>query len=194
MGFFHVLALALDPELKSGCKVKKKSLRQNEPPQLVKSKDTSDEASLHLPANYIHNLRQSIIELTIYKEYALRVECKISDPPVLAVSFEERWHGPDQGLVCCWLRGLEKAKKDPELAEKAKRGELPVLAWKGGVEKRLKSGVKVGSINYVATWYGLRGEDLCLEIDAEIEITCSRTGVKVTFTSSTERLVEAEEN
>ena len=85
----------------------------------------------------------------------MRIECKVNDPPVLGRSFEEIWHGPDQGLICCWLRGLEKAKEAPELAAKAKRGELPVLAWKGGVEKKLKSGVKVGSINYLATWQGL---------------------------------------
>jgi hypothetical protein len=113
---------------------------------------------------------------------------------VLGDSFEEIWHGPDQGLICCWLRGLEKAKEDPALAEKARMGELPVLAWKGGVEKKLKSGVKVGSINYVATWQGLRGENLDIDFDADTELKCSRTGVKVTFTSSTDRLIATEES
>jgi len=112
----------------------------------------------------------------------------------LGHSFEDRWHGPDQGLICCWLRGLEKAKEDPELAAKAKRGELPVLAWKGGVEKKLKSGVKIGSVNYFATWQGLRGDNLDIDPDVEVEIKCSRTGVKVTFTSSIERLKAEEES
>ena len=80
------------------------------------------------------------------------------------------------------------------MAAKAKRGELPVLAWKGGVEKKLKSGVKVGSVNYIATWQGLRGEDLNVDLGAEVDIKCSRTGVKVTFTSSIERLKVVEES
>ena len=118
----------------------------------------------------------------------MRIECDVSDPPALGASFEELWCGPDQGLICCWLRGLEKAKENPELALKAKNGELPVLSWKGGVEKKLQSGVKVGSINYVATWQGLRGDNLNVDPDVEREIECSRTRVKVTFTSSIERL------
>lgn len=118
------------------------------------------------------------------------IECNINNLPVLGDNYEERWHGPDQGLICCWLRGIEKAHEDPELAAKALSGELPVLAWKGGVEKKIKSGAKVGSIKYVATWQGLRGEDLNIDSGAEIELTCTRTGVIVTFTSSIERLKE----
>lgn len=172
----------------------KQSLKQIEPPQVFKTEGKPEEAALHLPVDHSHNLHQFVIEVIIYKGCELRIECKVNDPPVLGDSFEEVWHGPDQGLICCWLRGLEKAKEDPELAAKARRGELPVLAWKGGVEKKLKSGAKVGSINYVATWQGLRGENLNIDFEAEIELKCHRTGVKVTFTSSAERLIAAEES
>lgn len=123
----------------------------------------------------------------------MKIECKISNPPILGDSFEERWNGPDQGLICSWLRGIEKAKESPDLAEKAKAGELPVLAWKGGVEKALKSGAKVGSVHYLATWQGLRGEDLCIDLDRDVQLTCSRTGVTVLFVSSEQLLLAPEE-
>lgn len=123
----------------------------------------------------------------------MKIECKISEPPTQGESFSERWKGPDQGLICCWLRGIAKAKEAPELAAKAKMGELPVLGWKGGVEKAIKGNFKVGSINYLATWQGLRGEDLCVDLDRDVELTCSRTGVKVLFSSSVKLLFASEE-
>ena len=36
-----------------------------------------------------------------------------------------------------------KREKYPELAERAEKGELPVLGWKGGVEKKIKKGEKL---------------------------------------------------
>ena len=49
------------------------------------------------------------------------------------LSWEERWKGPDKGLISCWEVGRELSQKEPELGERARNGELPVLAWKGGV-------------------------------------------------------------
>ena len=123
----------------------------------------------------------------------MKIECKTSNPTILGESFDERWNGPDQGLICSWLRGIEKAKESPDLADKAKAGELPVLAWKGGVEKAIKSGAKFGSLNYLATWQGLRGEDLCVDLDREAQLTCSRTGVTVVFLPVAQLLLTAEE-
>ncbi len=120
----------------------------------------------------------------------MKIQCLVSNPPVLGESYAQRWEGPDQGWICCWLRGIEKAKEDPELAAKAIRGELPVLAWKGGVEKKIKTGGKIGSFNYIATWQGLRGEDLNIDPTTELELKCARTGVTAMFTSSIERLKE----
>lgn len=104
--------------------------------------------------------------------------------------FEERWRGPDKGLITCWEVGRAKAKEDPELAERAKRGELPPLGWKGGVEKKTKKKEKYGSLNYLAQWQGLRGEDLDIDLSEDREITCSKTGMKVTFTDDLTKYIE----
>ena len=82
----------------------------------------------------------------------------------------------------CWVRGLEKARQQPELVEAAKRGEFPVLAWKGGGDA-IKAGKRLGALHYLATWQGLRGEDLNIDTDARATMTCARTGMVVTFTS-----------
>jgi hypothetical protein len=124
----------------------------------------------------------------------MRVECRLDQPPALPSAFAELWQGPDKGLIGCWLRGIEKAAQDPDLAAKAKAGELPVLAWKGGVEKRLKTGFKLGCLNYLATWQGLRGEDLNIDLEAEVDLRCSRTGMLVTFTPSLERLMASDDS
>lgn len=58
---------------------------------------------------------------------------------------------------------------------------MPVLAWKGGVDKKIK-GKKYGSLFYLATWQGLRGEDLNINQHEEVSLICSKTMVKVTFT------------
>ena len=62
-------------------------------------------------------------------------------------------------------RGVDKARETPLLSEQALRGELPPLAWKGGADKPIKAGKRVGSLHYLATWQGLRGEPL--DIDTE---------------------------
>lgn len=118
----------------------------------------------------------------------------ISNPPTPSEDWHERWNGPDQGLVCSWLRGIEKSQESPDLAAKAKAGELPILSWKGGVVKAIKTKTKVGAMNYLAAWQGLRGEDLSIDPDSEISMTCSRTGVPVLFTNQIQKLLETEEN
>jgi hypothetical protein len=42
---------------------------------------------------------------------------------------------------------------------------------------------KPGTFNYLATWQGLRGEDLDLPLDGERSIRCTRTGQIVVFTA-----------
>lgn len=97
-------------------------------------------------------------------------------------TWETSWAGDDGGLVACWLRGFEKAKQDPEMAEAARRGELPALAWKGGGEA-IKAGKRLGALHYLATWQGLRGDDLHIDTEAGDQLTCARTGMVVSFTS-----------
>lgn len=123
----------------------------------------------------------------------MRFHFRINEPPTLGESSSERWEGPDGGLLCAWLRGIEKAQEDPELAAKCKAGELPVFGWKGGIAKPIKSKSKIGSLLYLAKWYGMRGEDLEIDTATEPRILCSRTGVTVTFTSNTAKLLEAPE-
>ncbi len=100
--------------------------------------------------------------------------CSILDQPAPGLSFEDRWEGPDRGFRTSWLRGIEKAASEPDLRDAALRGELPVLAWKGG-GKSIKAGKRLGSLHYLAMWQGLRGEDLCIEDVGGIML--KRTGV-----------------
>ena len=97
-------------------------------------------------------------------------------------SFDERWRGPDNGLIICWEIGRRRSIESPELAEQVKNGELPVLGWKGGVEKKIQKKEKYGCLNYLAEWQGLRGEDLDIDLTEEKEIVCSKTGMKVIYT------------
>ena len=83
-----------------------------------------------------------------------------NEPKREGLSWDERWKASDKGLIVCWERGREKSIEDPDLAERARKGELPVLGWKGGVEKKIEKKKKYGTLNYLAQWQGLRGEDL----------------------------------
>lgn len=106
-----------------------------------------------------------------------------NDPEREGLSWCERWEGEDKGLITCWEVGRRFRESKPELAEKAKRGELPTLGWKGGTDKKLKLNKKYGSLNYLAQWQGLRGDDLNINMFDEIVLTCSKTGLVVTYTS-----------
>jgi hypothetical protein len=64
------------------------------------------------------------------------------------------------------------------------------LPWKGGVEKALKKKQKYGTLNYLAMWQGLRGEDLNIDTAEEISITCTATGMAVVFTANQELYAE----
>lgn len=106
----------------------------------------------------------------------------------------KNWEGPDKGLICSWLRGIEKSREDPDLATKAAASELPVLAWKGGVNKFIKRTDKVGALHYLATWQGLRGDDLHIDTELEVRMVCTRTGVPVLFTANISKLLEAQDD
>ena len=112
------------------------------------------------------------------------------DRPVLSDRWESRWEGPDIGLTCSWLRGIEKARNEPALRDAALRGELPVLAWKGG-GAAIKAGKRLGSLHYLATWQGLRGEDLNIDSEVGAVLTCTLTGIVATFTDDVQALTKA---
>lgn len=105
-----------------------------------------------------------------------------SEPIRTTLSWHQTWEGPDRGLIKCWELGRQTATENPELVASCLREELPVLAWKGGVIRRLKKLQKFGSLNYLAQWQGLRGQDLYIDTTQELTITCNKTGMIVTFT------------
>tara|TARA_B110000037_G_scaffold142260_1_gene160936 strand:- start:999 stop:1391 length:393 start_codon:yes stop_codon:yes gene_type:complete len=117
-----------------------------------------------------------------------RIYRSFSEPDRENLTWEETWRREDKGLIKNYEVGRALAKKEPELAEKAKRGELPVLGYKGGVDKTLMKKEKIGALNYIAKWQALREEDLNLNLDEEIVLTCTKTDMRVTFTMDLEKL------
>lgn len=105
----------------------------------------------------------------------------MAEPIRAGLDWHATWQGPDKGLIKNWEVGRTLANDD-DLAVRARAGELPPLNWKGGVAKKLQKPEKFGSLRYLAQWLGLRGEDLLLDMDAEVTLTCSKTGMMVTFT------------
>lgn len=103
------------------------------------------------------------------------------NPPVLGDSWEERQEGLDKGLISAWIAGRDMRERDSSLSQSALRGELPTLPFKGGVEKKMK-GSKIGALQYLAMWQGLRGDDLHITLGSRPIMRCTRTGVQVYFT------------
>jgi hypothetical protein len=112
------------------------------------------------------------------------------EPKREGLTWEELWRGPDKGLIKCWEVGREKSKREPGLAERARNGELPILCWKGGLEKKTKMKEKYGTLNYLAQWQGLRGEDLDINLSEEREIICTKTKIRVIFTADASKFAE----
>ena len=114
-----------------------------------------------------------------------RVFRSFSTPKRVNPSYSERWNGSDKGLITCWEVGRTKRETDLSLVKKVENNELPVLGWKGGVDKKLVNLNKFGSLNYLAQWQGVRGQDLDVSLSKELSLECSLTGMKVTFTPDT---------
>lgn len=117
----------------------------------------------------------------------MRVKRSIDRPIRKGLTTEERWLGPDRGIIASWERGreisLESSAESQELATRARNGELVILPWKGGVERALKNPQKFGTFRYLAMWHGLRGDDLEIDPDEETERLCTATGMTVVYTS-----------
>ena len=107
---------------------------------------------------------------------------RIDTPLRSALNRDDLWEAHDKGLIKCWEVGRQRASRFPDLAKQCLAGELPVLGWKGGVNRSLKKLEKYGSLKYLAQWQGLRGEDLDVDLCDERALTCSRTSMVVTFT------------
>ena len=117
-----------------------------------------------------------------------RIFRNFAEPDRENLTWEETWKREDKGLIKNYEVGRALGIKNPELVEKAKNGELPVLGYKGGVEKALIKKEKVGALNYIAKWQALRGENLDIDLDKEIVLTCTKTDMIVTFTMDLEKL------
>ena len=122
-----------------------------------------------------------------------RLHRSVDEPIRQPLGFKQRWQGPDNGLILCWETGRRMRKDKPELAAQAENGELVMLTWKGGVDKKLKIETKPGTLNYLATWQGLRGEDLDITLEEEHLIVCTRFGQAVLFSSKPPDEIEEEE-
>lgn len=107
------------------------------------------------------------------------------------LSWHERWDAEDFGVISAWEVGRELREKGSPLAAMAERDELPVLPWKGGVAQRIKKNRKYGTLWYLAEWKGLRGDDLDIDLDEEVELTCSKTGMTVIYTLDRKKYREA---
>jgi hypothetical protein len=107
----------------------------------------------------------------------------IDEPIREGLTWKELWCGPDNGLIWCWERGRQERLERPDDAARADRGELVALDWKGGVKEKLKMEEKPGTLNYLATWQGLRGENLDIDLDGERLVVCSRFGQAVVFSA-----------
>jgi hypothetical protein len=120
----------------------------------------------------------------------MKIQHSIAEPIRQGLSWSQRWQSADEGLIACWERGRNKGYEEPELADKARAGQLMVLPWKGGVERALKAKKKFGSFNYLAMWQGLRQEDLSIDTDSELSMTCTATGMQVVYTNDREKYAE----
>lgn len=122
----------------------------------------------------------------------MRVYRDVSEPPREGLTWQQRWEGPDGGLIACWERGRTKRLEDAELAARASLGELIVLPWKGGIEKLAKAS-KFGSYFYLAIFQGLRGDPLDIDPSVDTSRTCARTQVTVTYTSDRSKFANSVE-
>jgi hypothetical protein len=95
---------------------------------------------------------------------------RVIDTPIReGLTWMELWKGSDRGLIWCWERGRQRKVEEPDLAMRARKGEFVPLAWKRG------------TLQYLATWQGLRDEDLSLDLNAQVVITCSKTKKSIVF-------------
>lgn len=111
-----------------------------------------------------------------------------STPDREHLTWDQVWLGPDKGIIKNYEVARKLIKENPELSERAKNGELPSLGYKGGTDVQLKTKSKYGALNYLAQWQALREEDLHIDLDKEVTLICSKTGLEVTFTPDLENL------
>ena len=78
----------------------------------------------------------------------IRIRRSFTEPDRKNLTWEETWKQEDRGLIKNYEVGRMLATTKPELVKKAKKGELPVLGYKGGVDKTLKKKEKIGQMKF----------------------------------------------
>tara|TARA_Y100000814_G_scaffold283168_1_gene248879 strand:- start:146 stop:565 length:420 start_codon:yes stop_codon:yes gene_type:complete len=135
----------------------------------------------------------------------MKVEVSILEPIRENLSWEEKWRGPDNGLIICWENGrrFRQAVREGRYGENngllsewesIQRGELPWLAWKGGVFNLNKPYVPpknkpndiIGSWRYLAELQGWKEENLSIDTEAFVRLTCTKTEKSAVFQEITE--------
>jgi hypothetical protein len=129
-----------------------------------------------------------MLQKDIAKHMTTIIHRSINEPERAHLNWNATWQGPDRGLIKSWETGRKLAIQKPELAESCKAGELAPLNWKGGVARALKKKDKIGALHYLAQWQGLRGDDLDVDLNAEVTLTCTKTGMVITFTGDITKL------
>jgi len=123
----------------------------------------------------------------------MKIYRSITEPVRRTASWEDCWADLELGLITSWERGRAKSEETPDLASRANNNELVMLPWKGGFnlpkqgakpKNTVSTAIKYGVFNYLAMWQGLRGEDLNINTEEELSITCPREKRTVIFTSS----------
>ena len=113
-----------------------------------------------------------------------RIQRSVSEPIRLELPWNELWAGDDHGLIKCWENGRQLRQREPEIAARAERGELPPLEWKGGAERPLKQkDPKFGAYFSLATSPRSPCQDLDVDPSVEVEVVCARTGVRFIYTN-----------
>jgi len=121
-----------------------------------------------------------------------RISRSIEEPIREIAGWDECWLSHDRGLVAAWEAGRQQARQKPDLALRAKEGQLVTLPWKGGAENLDTSSKKYGTLHYVAHWQGLRGESLDIDPRAETTLTCTKTGATVVYTPDRDKFCPPE--
>ena len=71
------------------------------------------------------------------------------------ITWKETWSLEDSGLIKNYEVGRVLAIKQPELSEKALRGEFPALEYMRGTDEDLKLKKRTVALNYLAQWQAL---------------------------------------
>lgn len=108
--------------------------------------------------------------------------------------YDTRINGYDKGLINAWNVGRRLAKNNEDLVTRAKNGELPILGFKGGIKNTPKIKLKYGCLWYLAELQGIKGIDLNIDLEKEVALICSRTNIKVIFTSDSSKYSVPDDN